>query len=312
MTLTELRYIVALHQTGHFGKAAERCHVSQPTLSIAIKKLEDELGIALFERGRTHVSTTPVGQRVVQQAQVVLEQADRIRELADVGRDPLGSRLSIGAIYTVGPYLFPCFVPGLHQIAPGMPLYIEESYTAVLREKLRAGTLDAIIVALPFTEPDVVTQVLYEEPFVVLMPGDHRLAKQEVITQKQLEKETVLLLGEGHCFRDQVLQSCPGVRKGLGNADAQLQSVIEGSSLETLKLMVASHLGITVLPMSAAQTGSYGAGTLVTRPFADPAPRRTVALAWRASFPRHRAIDVVGQAIRQCPLPIPQAARSVA
>jgi len=309
MTLTELRYIVALHQTGHFGKAAERCHVSQPTLSIAIKKLEDELHVALFERGRTQVSTTPIGQRIVQQAQTVLEQADRIKELADVGRDPLGSRLSIGAIFTVGPYLFPCFVPGLHQLAPGMPLYIEESYTAILREKLRAGDLDAIIIALPFTEPDVVTQVLYEEPFVVVMPGDHRLAKQETITQKQLEKETMLLLGEGHCFRDQVLQTCPGVRKSLDNADSQHQSIIEGSSLETLKLMVASRLGITILPQSAAQTGSYGAGMLVARPFADPVPKRTVALAWRASFPRHRAIDVVGQAIRLCPLPLPPSSK---
>jgi LysR family hydrogen peroxide-inducible transcriptional activator len=304
MTLTELRYIVALHQTGHFGKAAERCHVSQPTLSIAIKKLEDELSVALFERGRTQMRTTPIGERIVQQAQLVLEQADRIKELADVGRDPLGSRLSIGAIFTVGPYLFPCFVPGLHQLAPGMPLYIEESFTAVLREKLRGGELDAIIIALPFTEPDVVTQALYDEPFVVVMPGDHKLAKQDRITQKQLEKETVLLLGEGHCFRDQVLQSCPGVRKSLDHTDGQLQSIVEGSSLETLKHMVASRLGITVLPLSAAQIAPYGEGMLAMRPFADPAPMRTVALAWRASFPRHRAIDIVGQAIRQCPLPI--------
>ncbi len=312
MTLTELRYIVALHQAGHFGKAAERCHVSQPTLSIAIKKLEDELHVALFERGRTQMRTTPIGERIVQQAQLVLEQADRIKELADVGRDPLGSRLSIGAIFTVGPYLFPCFVPGLHQLAPGMPLYIEESFTAVLREKLRRGELDAIVIALPFTEPDVVTQPLYEEPFVVLMPGDHKLAKFEKITQKQLEKESVLLLGEGHCFRDQVLQSCPGVRKSFDNADSQLQSVVEGSSLETLKHMVASRLGVTILPLSAAQIAPYGEGMLAMRPFADPAPRRTVALAWRASFPRHRAIDVVSQAIRQCPLPIEPVTAAVA
>lgn len=312
MTLTELRYIVALHQTGHFGKAAERCHVSQPTLSIAIKKLEDELHVALFERGRAQMRTTPIGERIVAQAQLVLEQADRIKELADVGRDPLGSRLSIGAIFTVGPYLFPCFVPGLHQLAPGMPLYIEESFTAVLREKLRRGELDAIVIALPFTEPDVVTQPLYDEPFVVLMPGDHKLAKFEKITQKQLEKESVLLLGEGHCFRDQVLQSCPGVRKSFDNADSQLQSVVEGSSLETLKHMVASRLGVTILPLSAAQTAPYGEGMLAMRPFADPAPRRTVALAWRASFPRHRAIDVVSQAIRQCPLPIEPVTAAVA
>jgi LysR family hydrogen peroxide-inducible transcriptional activator len=302
MTLTELRYIVALHQTGHFGKAADRCHVSQPTLSIAIKKLEDELEVALFERSRNQVRATPLGLKIVEQAQTVLEQANQIRDLADQGKDPLGSRLSVGAIFTVGPYLFPCFVPELHKLAPGMPLYIEESYTAVLREKLRGGELDTIIIALPFTEPDVVTQPLYDEPFVVVMPGDHPLAKQEHIPQRALAQETVLLLGEGHCFRDQVLAACPALRTSLSNADAQLQSVVEGSSLETLKHMVASRLGITILPLSAAQIAPYGQGTLAIRPFTEPAPRRTVALAWRASFPRHRAIDVVSQAIRQCPL----------
>jgi LysR family hydrogen peroxide-inducible transcriptional activator len=301
MTLTELRYIVALHQTNHFGKAAERCHVSQPTLSIAIKKLEDELEVALFERGRSHVRATPLGLKIIHQAQAVLEQANQIRELADQGKDPLGSRLSVGAIYTVGPYLFPCFVPELQKLAPGMPLYIEESFTAVLREKLRAGELDAIIISLPFTEADVVTQTLYEEPFVVLMPGDHPLAKQTQVSMRALEKETVLLLGEGHCFRDQVLAACPALKRTLSDADAQLQSVVEGSSLETLKHMVASRLGITVLPLSAAQVAPYGKNTLAMRPFVDPAPRRAVALAWRASFPRHQAIDVVSQAIRLCP-----------
>ncbi len=300
MTLTELRYIVALHETGHFGKAADRCHVSQPTLSIAIKKLEDELNVALFERSRNQVLATPLGLKIIEQARAVLEQASRIRELADQGQDPLGSRLSIGAIFTVGPYLFPCFIPELHRLAPSMPLYIEESYTAVLREKLRSCELDAIVIALPFTEADVVTQPLYDEPFVVVMPGDHPLAKLDKIPQKKLAQETVLLLGEGHCFRDQVLAACPALRTSLNNADAQLQSVVEGSSLETLKHMVASNLGITVLPLSAAQVAPYGEGMLAIRPFADPQPRRTVALAWRASFPRHQAIDVLSQAIRQC------------
>jgi LysR family hydrogen peroxide-inducible transcriptional activator len=308
MTLTELRYIVALHQTGHFGKAAERCHVSQPTLSIAIKKLEDELNVALFERTRNQVRTTPIGQQIVEQASRVLDQANRIKDLAEAGRDPLGARLAIGAIFTVGPYLFPCFVPGLQKLAPQMPLYIEESYTAVLREKLRSGELDAIVVALPFNEPDVVTQVLYEEPFVVVMPKSHPLAKKEAISPKMLEKETVMLLGEGHCFRDQVLAACPGLKRAVAQPEAQGQSVIEGYSLETLKHMVASGLGITILPLSAAQIAPYGDGTLVIRPFTDPQPTRTVVLAWRASFPRHKAIDVVSQAIRQCPLALSEAA----
>ncbi|HUH37833.1 MAG TPA: LysR substrate-binding domain-containing protein, partial [Spongiibacteraceae bacterium] len=297
MTLTELRYIVALHDTGHFGRAAEKCAVSQPTLSIAVRKLEDELGVALFERSRSQVKATPIGERILRQAHTVLEQAGRIKELADEGRDPLGSRLSVGAIYTVGPYLFPCFVPQLQRLAPDMPLYIVESYTGVLREKLRASELDTIIVALPFTEPDVVTQPLYDEPFVVLMPADHPLAAEKAIDPARLEQETILLLGEGHCFRDQVLEACPGLLKGMGKATEQLRSVVEGGSLETLKHMVASRLGLTVLPRSAAGIDQYGGG-LVTRPFVAPAPKRTVALAWRASFPRHQAIDVISEAIR--------------
>ncbi len=302
MTLTELRYIVSLQQTGHFGKAAEKCFVSQPTLSVAIKKLEKELDVAIFERSRGQVRTTPVGEQIIQQAQTVLEQAAVIRELADLGKDPLGSTLSIGAIFTVGPYLFPHFIPALQRSAARMPLYIEENYTAVLREKLRSRELDAIIIALPFTEPDVVTQPLYEEPFVVLMPGARPLSQQTSISAKQLEKEQLLLLGEGHCFRDQVLEACPSLRRKLTPASDPLQSVVEGSSLETLKHMVASGLGLTILPLSAAQLAGYGNELLVTRPLAAANATRTIALAWRASFPRHQAIDVLRDAIQQQPI----------
>ncbi len=299
MTLTELRYIVALSQTQHFGKAAEKCFVSQPTLSVAIKKLEEELDVALFERSRSQVRPTAIGKQIIEQAQTVLEQAGHIRELADLGKDPLGSTLSIGAIFTVGPYLFPHFVPRLQQAAPKMPLYVEENYTAVLREKLRRGELDAIVIALPFNEPDVVTQPLYEESFVVLLPEDHPLGQHDAISPKQLDHEHVLLLGEGHCFRDQVLDACPNLKKALGNAGDQLQSVVEGSSLETLKHMVASGLGVTILPQSAAALSPYGNGLLITRPLISSASTRTVALAWRASFPRHQAIDALSQAIKQ-------------
>ncbi len=297
MTLTELRYIIALRDTGHFGKAAEKCFVSQPTLSVAVKKLEEELGISLFERSRGQVKSTPIGEQVICQAQVVLQQTERIRELAEQGRDPLGAPLAIGAIHTVGPYLYPRCVPVIRSEAPDMPLYIEEDFTSVLRERLRSSRLDAIIIALPFNEPEVVTQPLYEEPFVVLLPLDHPLAKKTAIRNSDLEGENVLLLGEGHCFRDQVMAACPGLGKNPSKNDLLLQSVVEGSSLETLKHMVVSKLGITILPMSAAQVAPYGKGVLCTRPFANP-PTRTVALAWRASFPRHRAIDVISQAIK--------------
>lgn len=296
VTLTELRYIVALNQTGHFGKAAEKCCVSQPTLSVAIKKLEEELDVTLFERSRQQVRATPLGEKIIQQAQTVLEQASLIRDLADTGKDPLGSTLSVGAIFTVGPYLFPHFVPRLQSAAPHMPLFIEENFTAVLREKLKSGDLDAIVIALPFNEVDVVTKPLYDESFVVLLQDNHPLAAETAISTHQLESERVLLLGEGHCFRDQVLDACPGLKTHLRTTPDALQSVVEGSSLETLKYMVASGLGVTVLPASAAQLDQFGGGKLVTRPLANN-PTRTVALAWRASFPRHQAIDALADAI---------------
>lgn len=304
MTLTELRYIVTLAQEQHFGRAAEKCFVSQPTLSIAVKKLEDELGVALFERSKTRVKPTPLGENIVKQAQLVLEQTSAIKDLATAGKDQLRSPLQVGAIFTIGPYLFPHFIPELQKRAPDMPLYVEEGFTATLRQRLRNGELDVIIVALPFTEADVVTQPLYDEPFVVLLPNGHPLAEQEAIHSEELEQHNILLLGEGHCFRDQVFEACPNLRPSAETAhsSAKIHTAAEGSSLETLRHMVASGLGITILPASAAISTFYNSSQLVTRPFAENAPRRTVALAWRASFPRHKAIDVLRQAINQCQL----------
>lgn len=305
MTLTELRYIVTLAQEQHFGRAAEKCYVSQPTLSIAVKKLEEELGVALFERSKTRVQPTPLGESVVQQAQRVLEQTSAIKDIATAGKDQLRSPLQVGAIFTIGPYLFPHFIPELQQRAPNMPLYVEEGYTATLRQRLRNGELDAIIVALPFTEADVVTQTLYDESFVVLLNSDHPLAAKSVIEKNDLEKHNLLLLGQGHCFRDQVFEACPNLRPSTENTEssAKIRTAAEGSSLETLRHMVASGLGITILPSSAASTPFYTSGSLVTRPFASDPPKRTVALAWRASFPRHKAIDVLKSAINLCQLP---------
>lgn len=306
MTLNELRYIVTLAQEQHFGRAAERCFVSQPTLSIAIKKFEKELGVALFERSKTQVQVTPLGERIVTQAQLVLEQSAAIKELAHAGKDQLSSPLSVGAIFTVGPYLFPHFIPQLQGMAPDMPLYVEEGYTSTLRQRLRKGELDAIIVALPFTEADVVVQPLYDEPFVVLMPADHSLAANAVIEPEQLTGADVLLLGDGHCLRDQILEACPNLQQSIDkDVSGRLRTGADGSSLETLRHMVASHFGITILPLSAATTSQYAKDVLVTRPFAAPAPQRTVALAWRASFPRHQAIDRLKNAINQCRLSTP-------
>jgi LysR family hydrogen peroxide-inducible transcriptional activator len=299
MTLTELRYLVALSETGHFRKAAEHCNVSQPTLSIAIKKLEEELNVDLFERSRHKVRVTPIGERLVDQARTVLQETQNLVSLAELGKDPLGSVLSVGAIYTVGPYLFPRLIKRLQELAPSMPLFIEESYTASLRVKLTSGELDAIFVALPFTETDVVTRAVYEEPFVVLLPEDHPLTAPKCIDPAALADYRVLLMGEGHCFRDQVLEACPGLQQAISDSYARGHAVVEGSSLETLKHMVASGLGITVLPRSAADVASYGEETLAVRPFADPAPQRTIALAWRVSYPRHQAIDILSEALKE-------------
>lgn len=297
MTLTELRYLVALSETGHFRRAAEQCNVSQPTLSIAIKKLESELGVSLFERSRHKVSTTPTGELIVDQARTVLQETQNLLQIAEIGKDPLGSQMAVGAIYTVGPYLFPRLVNAMQDLAPDMPLFIEESYTASLRVKLSRGELDAVFIALPFTEPDVVTKAVYEEPFVVVMPEDHALADRDAIEPAALADYRVLLMGDGHCFRDQVLEACPGLQQAIREDAAQGHAVVEGSSLETLKHMVASGLGITVLPKTAADVTSYAQSRVVVRPFVDPAPTRTIALAWRASFPRPKAIDILTQAV---------------
>ncbi|MBY4678641.1 hydrogen peroxide-inducible genes activator [Marinobacterium arenosum] len=301
MTLTELRYIVTLSQEQHFGRAAERCFVSQPTLSIAVKKLEDELGVPLFERSKGAVRVTPVGDKVVRQAQRVLEQAETIKDLAQEGKDQLSAPLRVGAIYTVGPYLFPHLIPQLQRLAPQMPLYIEENFTETLRAKLRNGDLDAIIIALPFQEPDVLTRPVYDEPFLMLLPKGHSWAEKSQIDANSLADTELLLLGEGHCFRDQVLEACPTLGSHPGHGDNQ-HTVTEGSSLETIRMMVASGLGSSVLPLSAANNQHYRSEMVVTRPFKAPQPMRTVAVAWRASYPRPQAIDMLVQAISRCQL----------
>ena len=301
MTLTELRYIIAVAREHHFGKAAKACHVSQPTLSVAIKKLEEELGVSIFERGSSEVSLSPVGERVVQQAQQALEAADKVKQVALQGKNQLSGPLRIGAIYTIGPYVYPELIPLLRKTAPEMPLVVEENYTSVLTEKLKQGELDVIIIALPFREQSIVTQPLYDEPFVVLLPSSHPLTSRKTISSMQLEDENVLLLGKGHCFRDHVLEACPACVPKPGLI-GDLAHTIEGSSLETIRHMVVSGLGITVLPCTAAGAHSYSQRLLSIRRFSRPAPHRTVALAWRVSFPRTKVIDVINKAVRACNL----------
>ncbi len=300
MTLTELRYIVALARERHFGRAAKKCFVSQPTLSVAIKKLEEELGVTLFERHPSDVTVTPLGIRIVGQAQRVLEETAAIRHIAAQGKDQLATPLRVGAIYTVGPYLLPQLIPLMHKRAPQMPLLLRENYTAKLAEVLRNGDLDVAILSLPFAETGICTQAVYDEPFRVVMPSSHAWSNKSRITAAQLCNETLLLLGAGNCFRDQVLQTCPRMQR----ADASnMQQALEGSSLETIRHMVASGVGLTVLPSTAAESKSAASPLLAVKPFAAPQPCRRIALAWRASFPRPQAIEALRLAVLACELP---------
>ena len=300
MTLTELRYIVAVARERHFGRAAEKCFVSQPTLSVAVKKLEDELGVALFERGAAEVTVTPVGGRIVAQAQRVLEESEAIRHIAAQGRDDLIGPLRFGAIYTIGPYLMPQLIPLLHKRAPKMPLLLQENFTARLAALLKNGDLDLIILSLPFAEPGIVTHAVYDEPFRVVMPAGHAWARKTRIPAADLCGENLLLLSSGNCFRDQVLQTCAGAKR---TTDSSIQQSLEGSSLETIRHMVASGVGLTVLPATAAEAKTADNKLTAVRAFAPPVPSRRVALAWRRSFPRPRAVEAVRQAILACRLP---------
>ena len=292
MTLNELRYIVAVANERNFGRAAQKCFVSQPALSVAIQKLEEELGARLFERGKAEVAVTAVGERVVEQAQKVLEEASRIRDMARAGRNQLAGPLKLGAIYTVAPYLLPDLIPALHELAPQMPLDIEENLTENLEAALKSGRIDAAIVALPFAPPGVVAEFLYEEPFQIVVPRGHRWVKRKSVHPDELSAEHTILLNVGHCFRDQVLDACPE----LNRANAH---VSRSNSLETVRNMVASGLGVSVLPRDA-MTPKYHSKLVVPIPFSRPAPSRRIALAWRKSFPRPQAIRAIRDAVAVC------------
>ena len=301
MTLTELRYIVAVARERHFGRAAAACFVAQPTLSVAIKKLEEELGVALFERSANEVTLTPVGEQIVEQAQRVLEQAQAIKEIAKAGKDPLSGPLKLGLIYTIAPYLLPQLVKFLHKRAPQMPLIIQENYTHVLREWLKQGDIDAAILALPFEEPGFAIQPLYDEPFVVAVPREHPWASRKSIAADALKGEAMVLLGAGHCFRDHVLGACPELSRFPTGADG-MQKSFEGSSLETIRQMVASGIGVTVLPSSSVPAKPSRDSLLAYVPFSRPVPERRVVLVYRKTFPRLHAVNALRSAVFACSL----------
>ena len=326
MTLTELKYIVAVAREKHFGRGAEACHVSQPTLSVAIKKLEEELQVKLFERNANEITVTPLGLEIVRQAQSVLEQADSIREIAKRGKDPLAGALRLGIIYTIGPYLLPDLVRQNITLSPQMPLMLQENFTVKLLEELRTGEIDCAILAEPFPDTNLAIAPLYDEPFVAAVPSDHPLAARSSITAEELKQQTMLLLGNGHCFRDHVLEVCPEFARFSSGTEGISKS-FEGSSLETIKHMVAAGMGVTLVPRLSVPKGELAAlgssakkrkgakaGTTTGAPSDEPSfirylpfeghvPTRRVVLAWRRSFTRYEAIAALRNAIYACELP---------
>ncbi len=298
MTLTEMRYIVALARERHFGKAAEACHVSQPTLSVALKKVEGQIGVPLFERGTSDVRITSLGERIVAQARRVLEEAVKLEEIAEATDDPMSGQLRLGIIYTIAPYLLPQLIPALNREAPKMPLFLKEDFTANLIPALKAGELDVIVIALPFAEPGLVAQPVYTEPFRIVVPASHPWAARSAVNGDELDGQNLLLLGQGNCFRDQVLESCPRL-----NTPDALENSLEGSSLETIRYMVASGAGVAVMPSAAADPLLDREPLVKVLPFAGVQPKRTVGLVWRVTFPRPQAIDAVRAALLSCRLP---------
>jgi LysR family hydrogen peroxide-inducible transcriptional activator len=296
MTLTELRYVVALSQERHFGRAAQKCFVTQPTLSLALAKLEDELGVKLFERNKNEVLVTGKGQAIVEQARRVLDEVGKINNIARGSQDQLAGPLRLGVIPTIGPYLLPDLIPILRKHAPEMPLSIEENLTGNLAPMLREGELDVVIIALPFALPGVQTKVVYEEPFSVVVPEGHRWQARKGLRPSELSEENMLVLNNGHCFRDQVLEACPG------QSNTAMPEGRAGSSLETIRNMVASGLGVSVLP-SSALTPRYASKLLKVVPFSTPIPSRKVALAWRTSFDRPAAVEALAESIRALKIP---------
>ena len=311
MTLTELKYIVAVAREKHFGKAAEACFVSQPTLSVAIKKLEDELEVKLFERSANEVTVTPLGEEIVRQAQSVLEQAASIKEIAKRGKDPLAGPLRLGVIYTIGPYLLPDLVRQAIARTPQMPLMLQENFTVKLLEMLRTGEIDCAVMAEPFPDTGLAVAALYDEPFLAAVPSNHPLAVRKTVTADELKAETMLLLGTGHCFRDHVLEVCPEFARFSSNAEG-IRKSFEGSSLETIKHMVAAGMGVTLVPRLSVPKEALNAKPKRRKedqafvkyiPFDGDPPVRRVVLAWRRSFTRYEAIAALRNAIYACELP---------
>jgi len=290
VNLRDLRYLVALADARHFGRAAEKSHVSQPTLSAQIRKLEDYLGVKLVERQPRKVQLTDVGERIVERARRILQDSDAMVELAKLSRDPLAGKLRVALIPTLGPYLLPRVAPKIRKALPKLQLLLFEYQTEPLLQRLREGEIDLGILALGVETQDFETRALFDEPFTVALPAGHALAKKPSLKLDDLTGETLLLLEDGHCLRDQALEAC-------GRVDVRESQDFRATSLETLRQMVAAGLGVTLLPELATEGPFANARNLAVRPFAKPAPSRTIGAVWRKSSTRVPAIAAVCDAV---------------
>lgn len=297
MTLTELKYIIAVAREKHFGRAALSCAVSQPSLSVAVRKLEDELGVAIFERRSNDIALTPIGALIVEQANKVFEDARRITEIARQGQDPLSGPLRLGVIYTIGPYLLPDLISRMSASTPQMPLILEEGFTTELLAKLRSGLLDVAITADTLVDTGFMTQEIYEEQFVVAVPAHHPWVNRSYVGTDELRNQKLLLLGTGHCFRDQILDICPDLAR-FNSSASEMQKTVGGSSLQTIFHMVAQGLGITVLPASAVPYLTGLSTAIKILPFKNPPPSRRAVLVWRKTFTRAAAITALRNAMK--------------
>lgn len=303
MTLTELKYIIALAKEKHFGRAAIACHVSQPTLSVAVKKLEDELGVQIFQRHTADVSLTPTGNLLIEQAQRVIQEVKRFTEMAKIGIDPMRGPLRLGTIYTIAPYLLPRVIRRARESLPEMPLFLHETFTTVLLEMLKHGDLDCAVLATPFNPQGLESIPLYEEPYLVTVPKNHEWADRQAIQPHELSTQNMLLLGAGHCFRDHVLEVCPELNRSKVHFEDGPQN-FEGSSLETIRQMVAGGIGISVLPRTAVTDLSVQDGLVRYIPFTEPEPCRSIVLVYRKGISRVQAVEALGRVIQSCDIPV--------
>ena len=288
MNLRDLKYLIALVDHGHFGKAADACFVSQPALSMQIKKLEETLGVSLIERTNKTFLLTATGKLIAEQARTVLAQVNTLHDVAKLAKDPFSGELHLGVIPTVAPYLLPHIIPGLMKAFPKLTLYLVEQQTHVLMQSMKQGKLDAAFLALPIAEDNMTSTALFDEEFMLAVPATHVLAKRKIVKQADLEDKTLLLLEDGHCMREQALSVCHRVH-------AVESKRFQATSLETLRHMVASGVGITLMPKLSCRENDG----VCYLSFSAPKPTRTIGLSWRSSSAKQRLLDKMALEIKK-------------